>query len=122
MIHINENGEVTTATTLSDKRLKSNIKKSSVNNALEQILAINHREFIFNQNNKYHDIGYIAQELESINPLMVIHPDNEKDFYYVDSFYLEAIITKAIQEFHKEYSDTIADLNIRIKELENKLL
>ena len=122
MIHINKNGEVTTATTLSDKRLKSNIKKSSVNNALEQILAINHREFIFNQNNKYHDIGYIAQELESINPLMVIHPDNEKDFYYVDSFYLEAIITKAIQEFHKEYSDTIANLNIRIKELENKLL
>lgn len=125
LIKIEDDGQVklhkSAFDTGSDKRLKSNIKNTNVDNALYQILSINHKEFTFKKTGKYKDIGYIAQELEKINPQMIIAPDNEGDFYYVDSFYLEAIITKAIQEFHKEYSDTIEDLNIRIKELENKI-
>lgn len=120
VIHVKENGQIVTADTLSDKRLKSGIKRTSINNALSQILSIDHKEFTFNKNNLYKDIGYIAQELEKINPQMVIPPDNENDYYYIDSFYLEAIITKAIQEFYKEFSNTMSDFNNRIKRLENK--
>lgn len=121
MIHVNGNGKVTTATTLSDKRLKSDIKDTSVNNALKQILDIKHRAFTIDSNNEHKDIGYIAQELEEINPQMVVKPDNEKDYYHVDSFYLESVITKAIQEFHIDYENKIEKLEQENKNLKQRL-
>lgn len=64
------------------------------------------------------DIGYIAQELEEINPLMVNKPDSEDDVYTVDSFYMESLLTKAIQEMSEKYDNEIAELKKRVKELE----
>ncbi len=121
MIHVNGNGKVTTATTLSDKRLKSDIKNTPLNNALKQILDIKHRSFTIDSNNEYRDIGYIAQELEEINPQMIVKPDNENDYYHVDSFYLESVITKAIQEFHKDYEDKIEFLEQENKNFKQQL-
>ena len=118
MIRVKEDGTVTVASTMSDKNLKKNIKDTSVNNALDQILAINHKEFDFVQGNRHKDIGYIAQELEEINPLMVNKPDSEDDLYTVDSFYMESLITKAIQEMSKKYDNEISELKKRVKELE----
>ena len=118
MIRVKEDGTVTVASTMSDKNLKKNIKDTSVNNALDQILAINHKEFDFVQGNRHKDIGYIAQELEEINPLMVNKPDSEDDVYTVDSFYMESLITKAIQEMSEKYDNEIAELKKRVKELE----
>lgn len=117
MIHVNANGNVTTATTLSDRRLKSGIRNTSVNDALRQILNIKHREFTIDFNDQHKDIGYIAQELEKINPKMVIPPSDDSDYYHVDSFYLESIITKAIQEFYKQYEMEINTLEQRNEDL-----
>ena len=103
MIHVNANGKVITADTISDQRLKSGIKKSAVDNALQQILAIQHKEFTLDYNKEHKDIGYIAQELKEINPKMVVEPEREDDYYHIDSFYLESIITKAMQEFYQEF-------------------
>ena len=116
LIHVNANGKVTTASSLSDQRLKSGIKESSVHDALQQILAIHHREFTLDYNNEYKDIGYIAQELKEINPKMVIEPDDENDYYHIDTFYLESVITKAMQEFYQEFEDT----RKRISQLEQE--
>ncbi len=116
LIHVNANGKVTTASSLSDQRLKSGIKESSVHDALQQILAINHREFTLDYNNEYKDIGYIAQELMEINPKMVIEPDDKKDYYHIDTFYLESIITKAMQEFYSEFENSLK----RISQLEQE--
>lgn len=121
MIHANQNGKVTTANTISDKRLKSGIKNTSVNNALKQVLSINHKEFTLNYNKEHKDIGYIAQELEKINPKMVVPPSSNDDYYHVDSFYLEGIITKAIQEFYKEYEKDISNLKQENHNLNNRL-
>lgn len=121
MIRVKEDGTVTVASTMSDKNLKKNIKDTSVNNALDQILAINHKEFDFIQGNSHKDIGYIAQELEEINPLMVNKPDSEDDVYTVDSFYMESLITKAIQEMSEKYDNEIAELKKEIRELRNKV-
>lgn len=121
LIRIDGGGTATTIATISDSRLKENIKPTSVNNALEQLLKINHKEFTFNYNNQYNDIGYIAQELEKINPKMVIPPCNKDDYYHVDSFYMESIITKAIQEFYKEYSDEIGRLGKIIETMQKEI-
>ena len=122
MIHVNNSGEVIVAKTISDKKLKKNIKETSVNNALEQILTINHKEFDFIQGNRHKDIGYIAQELEEINPLMVNKPDSEDDVYTVDSFYMESIITKAIQEFYHKYIEENKQLKEKILKLEQSIM
>ena len=66
----------------------------NIDNALSQILKINHREFIWKESNNYIDLGYIAQELEDINPNMVIKPSESNEPYGVNTFYMESLITK----------------------------
>lgn len=99
----NSNGTQTTksiAYSTSDARLKENIKDSQVCNALEQILKIRHRDFDW-INGEHVDLGYIAQELEEINELMVLKPNDDSEFYGVNTFYLMGVITKAIQELYQ---------------------
>lgn len=99
----NSNGTQTTksiAYSTSDARLKENIKDSQVCNALDQILKIRHRDFDW-INGEHVDLGYIAQELEEINELMVLKPNDDSEFYGVNTFYLMGVITKAIQELYQ---------------------
>ena len=91
----------TFAASTSDERLKENIFNTDVNNALDQILAICHKQFDWKATKEHVDLGYIAQELEKINPSMVIKPDDEDDTYGINTFYLMSIITKAIQELYQ---------------------
>lgn len=88
--------------TSSDRRLKTNIYSTNVNNALQQILKINHRKFNWKSDNRHVDLGYIAQELEEINPHMVIAPIEKGDMYAVNTFYMTGLITKSIQEMYAE--------------------
>ena len=88
--------------TSSDRRLKTNIYDTDVNNALQQILKINHRKFNWKSDNRYVDLGYIAQELEKINPHMVIAPIEKGDMYAINTFYMTGLITKSIQEMYAE--------------------
>ena len=104
----------------SDRRLKKNILPTSMDNALSQILKIKHRKFDWKLTNTHVDIGYVAQELEEINPRLVTKASDENGMYTVDTFYMTSLITKSIQEM---YADLTAE-NKAIKQLkqENKVL
>lgn len=107
--------------TTSDRRLKRNIKNTNIDNALSQILKINHREFIWKESNNYIDLGYIAQELEDINPNMVIKPSESNEPYGVNTFYMESLITKSIQEMYAELKAENKQLKQRIEYLEQQI-
>lgn len=94
--------------TSSDRRLKDNIKNSTIS-ALEIINKIKHRSFEWKKDKKHVDIGYIAQELEEINPNFVNH-NLVRDTYSINDFSILSTATKAIQE-----------LSIENKQLETKL-
>lgn len=93
-------------TSESDGRLKHNIKNAQAS-ALSQISQIEHRQFNWNKDNSKVDIGYIAQEVEKINPQLVIKtPQYDENKNIIDYTYsmnilnLVALCTKAIQELN----------------------
>ena len=106
----------------SDRNLKKEIDNTNVCNALQQILSINHRQFKWKSSNEFIDLGYIAQELEEINPNMVISPNNEDERYQVDTFYMESLITKSIQEMYAELKAENKQLKQRIEYLEQQII
>lgn len=120
LIRIKNDGTVVCNDSNSDSRLKNSIEDTKVDDALEQILSIKHKEFYFNKNNKFQDNGYIAQQLEEINPNLVLPPDNEEKYYSVNTFYMESLITKAIQEFYEKYKNETDEFKQEIKELKKK--
>lgn len=109
-------------TNTSDKELKENIKDSNVS-AIEILKKIQHRQFNWKEDGKYQDIGYIAQELEQINPNYV-HKDIKYDengkeigyYYQINVLNLLELATKGIQE----QQDIIENLKERIEKLEAK--
>jgi len=91
----------------SDKRLKKSIKKSKIS-ALEQIEKIPHHSFTMKDSGEEVKCGYVAQELEEINPefvLKVTQPDGNES-YQVRAQAVIPVLTKAIQEL----SERIAKL------------
>lgn len=87
----------------SDKRIKTKIKNSTIN-ALDIIKKIKHRQF-YKDDGKHYDIGYIAQEMEQIDPnFVLIRPKTEKDdeMYYINELPIIATLSKAIQEQQKQ--------------------
>lgn len=84
----------------SDRRIKKNIKKCS-QSALEIIKKIKHKQFDKEDDGKHYDIGYIAQEMEMLDPnFVIIRPqkDNIEERYYINELPIIATATKAIQE------------------------
>ena len=93
--------EVRTAKeTSSDERLKTNIIDSTTS-ALDIINKIRHRSFDWKSDGKHVDIGYIAQELEKINPNFVNH-NLVRDTYSINDFPILTIATKSIQELDEK--------------------
>ncbi len=95
----------------SDKRLKKSIKKSKIS-ALEQIEKIPHHSFTMKDSGEEVECGYVAQELEQINPefvLKVEQPDGSES-YQVRAQAIIPVLTKAIQE-----------MCTRIEKLEQKI-
>lgn len=97
--------DYTIKVTTSDARLKNNIASTKVTNALQQLLKINHREFNWKSSGEYTDIGFIAQELETINPRLVMKPVSKDGYYEIDTFYMTSLITKSIQEMYAELKE-----------------
>lgn len=94
----------------SDPRLKENIAQTQMV-ALDLIDKIQLHEFDWKTDAKHWDVGFIAPELLSIDPNLVIVPENEDEGYYgVDDFYLTGIQTKAIQELHAEVKSLKAEI------------
>lgn len=106
----------------SDRRLKKNILPTSMDNALSQILKIKHRKFDWKLTNTHVDIGYVAQELEEINPCLVTKASDENGMYTVDTFYMTVLITKSIQEMYTELKAENTALKKRIQVLENQII
>lgn len=85
----------------SDIRLKSNIEDSSVC-AMDVINAMKIRQFNWKQNGSHQRIGFIADELASIDPKLAFgggwNEDGSMNIKSVDTFYMQGYIIKGMQE------------------------
>ena len=103
----------TFSTSNSDARLKKDISDTSIN-GLDIVRNIRHRQFTWKYDGHHDNIGYIAQELECINKGLVYPPEGEDDYYSINTLFLQAVTTKALQELIAE----VDTLKSRIAELE----
>ena len=101
------------ATTTSDVRLKKNIEDTKIT-ALPVINAIKVRQFDWKENNEHKSIGFVADELEELNPELVFGGGYEKDGTLIakgiDTLELIAYLTKAIQEQQTEIESLKAQI------------
>lgn len=125
----------------SDVRLKKNICNVNIK-ALPVINSIKIRQFNWKQNNSFQKIGFIADELEELDPQFTIgggyDVDGTMNVKCVDSFYLQGYEVKAIQELSHLNSSLISEnqslkneilmlqgqlslINQRLQKLEEKL-
>ena len=91
--------------TSSDIRLKKNIKETSITDALGILNRIKLHQYDWKDPELGHqDIGFIADELETIDPLLVFgggyidEEHTQMNIKGVETFYLIGYIVKAIQE------------------------
>lgn len=112
-------GHVYIYNNVSDVRLKKNIQNSTIN-ALDVIEKIQHRKFDWKKNNKHENIGYIAQELEKIDP-NYIHktklPNKDDYDYQINLLSLLATSTKAIQELNSKVEEQQEQINLLKQEI-----
>lgn len=112
-------GSTTTYTTKnfapssSDVRLKENIKDCDIS-ALPFVESIRMRQFDWKSNGVHQDCGFVADELEKLDPNLSIgggyDEDGSMNEKSVNDFYLLGYLTKAVQE-----------LSAKVKDLESKL-
>lgn len=120
-LHVTD-GNVYADNISSDRRIKDNIKDSEVR-ALDIVKKIQHRQFNKKTDDKHYNIGYIAQELEEIDPnFVLISPKTARndEMYYVNELPIIATLSKAIQEQQEEMEsmkETINNLQEQIKKL-----
>lgn len=103
----------------SDIRLKKNIENTSVTNALSVINSIKVRQFDWKETNIHQSIGFVADELEKLDPNFSqgggVTKDGGIDVKSVNSFYLQGYIVKALQELSSQVS-VLKQENKRLKQ------
>lgn len=111
----------------SDIRLKTNISNSN-RKALDIINSIKLRQFDWIRSGEHQDIGFIADELETLDKHFVFGGGYEEDgsmnIKSVDSLYLQGYEVKAIQELSQEnqrLKNTILSLQGEIAIIKQKL-
>jgi len=107
------------STSVSDKRLKDNIK--TIDNALDKVMALRGVEFDWNATSRsgQHDIGLIAQEVEKVIPEVVREKklqtgeftDNEKTFKTIDYDKMVGVLIEAIKEQQQQINELKEKLN-----------
>ena len=101
----------------SDIRLKDNVQQSKAD-ALSVINQIQMRQFDWKDRQEHWDVGFVADELEQIDPLLSIGGGTDDDgnpmYKSVNDFYLLGYLTKAVQELSAEN----ARLKKRVSHLE----
>lgn len=99
----------------SDKRLKRRIKDSKYD-ALDTLMKIKHRQFIYRKTNEKVLIGYVADELQELDPNMVFEVGPQK-IKQPNPPVIIPILSKAIQE----QQEIIGKQDKRITELEDQV-
>ena len=99
----------------SDKRLKENVKDAEVAKAMDLVSQIKMRSFDWKDDKKHQKIGFIADELEELDPNLAVGGGEDENgnmnVKAVDTFYLLGYLVKALQEAN----DRIKVLERRIK-------
>ena len=87
----------------SDIRLKKNVKDSTIS-AIEIIEQMKVRQFDWKENNAHQNIGFVADEIEKIDPNLTLgggyDENGEMDVKQINSPYLLNYAIKAIQELY----------------------
>tara|TARA_B110000459_G_C16573359_1_gene477492 strand:+ start:23 stop:1219 length:1197 start_codon:yes stop_codon:yes gene_type:complete len=102
-------GDVTSAGTISDERLKENVVR--LNNSLEKVTQINGYNFNFKDNPDETMLGVIAQEIEKVLPEVVYEFEKEDTTYKAVRY---ANIVPLLIEAIKDLKDKVDDLEGRI--------
>ena len=102
------------AVSTSDIRLKKNVEDCEVEDALSVINQIKLHSFDWLHTNEHQKIGFIADELEQIDPKLSMGGRTEKDgtinYKSVDTFYMMGYLVKAIQEQQKQIQQLQAEI------------
>ena len=103
----------TIAVSSSDIRLKDNVTDTDVN-ALEFVNRVKLHAFDWKWTHQHQNIGVIADELEQLDPSLVVGGGTDKEgnpiYKSINNLVLISYLTKAVQE-----------LSAKVEELENKL-
>ena len=101
------------SSSVSDIRLKQNIENTDVN-GLDAVNRMQLRQFDWRRDGKHQSIGFVADELETIDPDLALgggyDEDGNIDEKQVNTYMVVAYLTKAVQE-----------LSAKVEELEHKL-
>ena len=99
----------------SDIRLKKNVEDCEVEDALSVINRIRMRSFDWLHTDEHQKIGFIADELEKIDPKLSVGGGTERDgtihYKSVDTFYMMGYLVKAVQELSAQNAKLTAELN-----------
>ena len=115
------------AVSSSDIRLKRNVLNTNVN-ALDMINSIKVRQFDWIDNPRHQSIGFVADELEELDPLFSLgggyDEDGNMDVKGVDTFYMMGYVVKGIQEIcsaDNERDEKIQSNEARVDSLQTQL-
>lgn len=104
----------------SDKRLKENIKETN-KSGLQLINKIPLYEFDWKETKTHQPLGFVADELEKIDPLLSIGGGQDQKgrpiYKSVDTFYLQGFEIKAIQELSQQNQELKKEINSLKKEI-----
>jgi len=123
-LHVKGDVIAFSSSTISDKRLKDNIK--TIENPLDKIKALRGVEYDWNNGNRKgkHDLGLIAQEVESVIPDIVHehtlpYVEGEEDTLYktVDYEKMVAVLIEGM----KEQQSQIEELKSEMKKLKGEI-
>ena len=114
---------------LSDARLKTNIKDTEVNDAISFINRIHLHSFDWKTDDTHQSIGFIADELEELDKRLSVGGNSDRvdknglpmDPKCVNTFYLQGYEVKAIQELSSKI-DALEKENDKLKDIINQLL
>ena len=99
----------------SDIRLKKNVEDAEIENALDIVNQIRLHSFDWLHTDEHQRIGFIADELEQIDPKLSVGGGTERDgtvhYKTVDTFYMMGYLVKAVQELSTEVERLRRELN-----------
>ena len=106
----------------SDRRLKNSIKPLKY--GLDEVLKMKPSSYIYKEGNGNVSLGFIAQDMETINPEVVLIDSTENEYRSLIYTELIPVLTKAIQEQQVQISDlkeNNKNLEAQNKELKARL-